>query len=518
MREAIDNGLDAQASVSQGLDPHDDARAIVRLLQCQFCSLPLQQPVTLPCGNGVCRKCLPEPYKRENITYPMLPDRGQGFICPFEECRQEHAVGDCSNDVTLTKILERVSQEVDKYRSTLSDSPTLLEEKLHWRNMLDPSQTKSPRSQTLNGGRLLSTFTMVELGELIYDSEVLYKSLSPAGDSYEQFDYDLLDHLKEVARSEMECQVCYALMHDPLTTPCGHTFCRKCVARVLDHSVTCPICRRSLAITPGVINEPENQRLSALLSSLCPDLVAARAEAMRAEEAALVEASKIPLFICTLSYPEMPTFLHIFEPRYRLMIRRAMETNQQFGMVAYNGLREPQGELGNTQFLQYGTLLHVENIQLMPDGRSLIETKGVSRFKVLEHGTLDGYAVGRVERVEDMPLGEEEALEAAEVQTQHAPDESGRGDAPLASLSTADIMSISTEFVNRMRSASAPWLSNSVLASYGNMPEDPAMFPFWFASVLPINEAEKYRLLPTRSVRERLKITAGWVRRVQGMR
>ena len=517
-----DGGADARqppVNVPRGLDAHTDARAIVRLIQCQFCSLPLHLPVILPCGNGICRRCLPEPYKRENISYPMLPSRLERFLSPFEDCRQEHAVGDCSQDVTLSKILDQVSMEVARARPLTSDNPIQMDEKLHWRNMLDSSQSNSPHSRVLHGGRLLATFTMVEIQELRYDSEVIYRSLSVNGDDYQYLDHALHDHLSKVIRNEMECEVCYALMLDPLSTPCGHTFCRKCVARVLDHSAMCPICRRPLNITPGVTREPSNKRLSKLLMSLCPDHVEARTQAAEAEEAARAEAAKIPLFVCTLSYPEMPTFLHIFEPRYRLMIRRAMETDRKFGMITYNGRAEPQGELGSTQFMQYGTLLHIENMQLLPDGRSLIETRGVHRFRVLEHDLLDGYVVGKVERVDDIPLAEEEALEAAEVSISHPPDyEISDPAAPLSSMSTADLMSFCTDFIARMRSASAPWLSNSVLAAYGSMPEDPALFPFWFASVLPINEAEKYRLLPTRSVRERLKITAGWVRRVQGMR
>ena len=505
----------------RALDAHTDARSIARLIQCQFCSLLLQTPIILPCGNGLCRRCLPEPYKRENITYPMLPNRQEGFMCPFEDCRQEHAIGDCSSDVTLTKVLDRVGELVDHYRPLSDDTPTLLDEKLHWRNMMTSNGMAAARSQMLHGGRLLSTLTMIELGELKYDSDVFYKSMSPAGDSYRHLDQAFLDNLTEIVRNEMECEVCYALMLDPLTTPCGHTFCRKCVIRVLDHSATCPICRRSLNITPGVSQEPSNKRLSKLLLSLIPDQVTARAKTVEAEEAALTDASRVPLFICTLSYPGMPTFLHIFEPRYRLMVRRAMETDRKFGMVLYNRTCEPQGELGISQFVQYGTLLHIQSMQLLPDGRSLIETRGVSRFKVLEHSVQDGYAVARVERVDDIPLAEEEALEVGDVSTAHPPDSGGvNGTGPaLAGMSTADLMAICTNWVTQMRDvAVVPWLSNSVLAAYGNMPEDPAIFPFWFASVLPIKEIEKYRLLPARSVRERLKITAGWVRRVQGIR
>ena len=49
--------------------------------------------------------------------------------------------------------------------------------------------------------------------------------------------------------------------------------------------------------------------------------------------AGLSEAEELPVFLCTMAYPGMPCPLHIFEPKYRLMIRRCMETNsRRFGM------------------------------------------------------------------------------------------------------------------------------------------------------------------------------------------
>ena len=70
----------------------------------------------------------------------------------------------------------------------------------------------------------------------------------------------------------------------------------------------------------------------------------------------LIKASQdgkhhIPIFVCTVSYPCMPCPLHVFEPRYRLMIRRSMENGtRQFGMC-----------LGSDQheFSEFGTVLEI---------------------------------------------------------------------------------------------------------------------------------------------------------------
>ena len=506
-----------EISSLRGLDPYLDARAIVRLVQCSQCSLPLRTPMTLPCGNSLCRSCFPKLHQRENISYPSLPNRREGFICPFTECGQDHSLGDCSLDVTLAKIMERVGIEIARCRPLTSDTPMLLDERLHWKNIVDSSKERDlPRSKILHGGRLVATFTMTEIGELRYDSEVSYQTISPSGENYQHLDNAMLEILKEATRNEMDCQVCYALILDPFTTTCGHTFCRKCVARVLDHSNLCPICRRVLLMPAGVYSEPSNKRLSNLLLKLCPDHVAARAEIAAQEEPVMVGEQDVPLFPVTLAYPAMPTFLHIFEPRYRLMIRRAIESGERkFGLLMHNRRQEVQGDLGAAPFMEYGTLLHIVNVQLLPDGRSIIETIGLSRFKVRTWNTLDGYYVGNIERVDDISLAEEEHAEATEVGANNSTNVLGTA---LDSLSTRELLDIGITFTNRMRAQSAPWLREQVIASHGAMPDDPALFPYWFASILPIDDDEKYKLLPTRSVRERLKITARWVKVIEEQR
>ena len=41
----------------------------------------------------------------------------------------------------------------------------------------------------------------------------------------------------------------------------------------------------------------------------------------------------IPVFVCVAAYPHVACPLHIFEPRYRLMMRRCIESGtRQFGM------------------------------------------------------------------------------------------------------------------------------------------------------------------------------------------
>jgi ATP-dependent Lon protease len=346
-----------------------------------------------------------------------------------------------------------------------------------------------------------------------------------------------LEHLKDATRAELECQVCYALFLDPFTTSCGHTFCRKCIGRVRDHSDLCPVCRRTLAMSGETATQsPSNILICKLLTGLCPEALALRVamdkEAEKHEDLDLDTS----IFVCTLSFPSIPTFLHIFEPRYRLMIRRALESgDRKFGMVLHNPTRQPQGALGPVAYYQYGTMLEIINMQLLPDGRSVIETVGVSRFRVVKDGELDNYKVGKVERIEDMSIGDEEELEVRETSSSPKPRPFSAQDhfgAPpqhlttkeplrpedINSMPTRELFEIGVAFVKKMREQSAPWLHHRVFQAYGECPTDPALFPWWLASVLPIADAEKYKLLPTASVRERLKMCVGWISGIESQR
>ncbi len=75
------------------------------------------------------------------------------------------------------------------------------------------------------------------------------------------------------------------------------------------------------------------------------------------------------------------------------MLRRCLESaTPQFGMIM-----APKPGAVSTQ-VDYGTMLEIRSVQMLPDGRSMVETWGSFRFRILERGTLDGYMVGRTER------------------------------------------------------------------------------------------------------------------------
>lgn len=521
--------VDNETPLKTVLGAHRQPRQLVRLVQCPHCSKPFSAPVHLPCGHTVCRNCLPAARPRANVSYPNTPDRLQGIACP--QCSAEHAAAECCVDVTLSKTMELVQLVISKHKPLYENTPTRLVEIPVPEEDLQMAEKEKAQSigheNVLHGGRLLSTFTMAQMGQLRYSSEVEYHP-QDGHYQYEHLDMALLTDLQEAAQEEMSCQVCYHMMLDPTTTACGHSFCRPCLARVMDNANICPLCRRDLHMPSSLQNKPSNGPLADLLHMLCPDLVVQRRAAFELEEQAGTDTFDTPLFVCTLALPTMPTFLHVFEPRYRLMMRRCMDGNRKFGMVMYNRRGAPQGGLGPVHFLEFGTLLYIRNLELLPDGRSFVETIGVGRFKIKDHGMLDGYIVGQIENVDDVSLSHEQSAEQEETTVAQRISVAFQRDNPgvpipfqvaLDQYSTTQLLSSCVDFVRAMRAANAHWLNQKIVQVYGEPPEsDAALFPYWFACVLPIAEEEKYRLLQTTSVRERLKIVKTWIERIQHQR
>eukprot|EP01118_Nematostelium_gracile_P020151 TRINITY_DN9679_c0_g1_i1.p1 TRINITY_DN9679_c0_g1~~TRINITY_DN9679_c0_g1_i1.p1 ORF type:complete len:189 (+),score=33.00 TRINITY_DN9679_c0_g1_i1:113-679(+) len=45
---------------------------------------------------------------------------------------------------------------------------------------------------------------------------------------------------------DFECSLCFRLFCKPITTPCGHTYCKNCILSSLKYSPMCPLCRTEL--------------------------------------------------------------------------------------------------------------------------------------------------------------------------------------------------------------------------------------------------------------------------------
>lgn len=288
------------------------------------------------------------------------------------------------------------------------------------------------------------------------------------------------------SRESLECALCVEQLHEPTAIPCGHVLCRPCLSRALDQAfdapARCPLCRDDLGAFLRWLNVRAREQalrtsarhvhgalqlagcteLQQILAQHMPAEVQVRAAQVAASEAAAGEGADaddeaagaratatIPVFVCALALPGVRCPLHIFEPRFRLMMRRCIDSGRrEFGMMA-------------AQEVGFGTTLLIDEYVQLPDGRSRLATTGSRRFKVLDWGNKDGYLTAKVEWIDDAPLAPDDAARAAELGRQAR----ARMD----------------EFFTPMHArGSFGMLEEQV----GPLPEDDALLPFWASAVL----------------------------------
>jgi ATP-dependent Lon protease len=102
-------------------------------------------------------------------------------------------------------------------------------------------------------------------------------------------------------------------------------------------------------------------------------------------------------------FPQEVLPLHIFEPRYRMLLRTVMAEDQRFGVVRW----DPQTQA----MAAVGCCAEILHCQTQEDDRSNIVTMGQQRFRVLEIVREAPFRVGLVSWIEDEPETSHEELE-----------------------------------------------------------------------------------------------------------
>ncbi|XP_070554255.1 LON peptidase N-terminal domain and RING finger protein 3-like isoform X2 [Ptychodera flava] len=291
-----------------------------------------------------------------------------------------------------------------------------------------------------------------------------------------------------IDRNDYECSLCFRLYYQPVTTPCGHMFCRHCLDRCLDHNNKCPLCKYSLIEYLAERRQAVTELMDKMIENTMKSELEERKKIHDAEMEELArymnsdKIGEIPVFVCTLAYPTIPCPLHIFEPRYRLMVRQCMETGtRQFGMCL------PSNQ---NPFVEYGCMLEIRDVQFFPDGRSVVDAIGGRRFKVLDRGMRDGYHTAKVEFLQDRKIEGEENI--AQYKSLHD-----------------EIYEEAKTWFDGLNGV----IKNRILTHFGTMPtteENPEStrhgpkWSWWLLAVLPLDTRAQMTIMAMRSQRDRL--------------
>jgi hypothetical protein len=115
------------------------------------------------------------------------------------------------------------------------------------------------------------------------------------------------------------------------------------------------------------------------------------------------DARVVPMFpLGTVLFPHALLPLHVFEPRYRLMMQHVLRGDGEFGVVLIERGSEVGG--GDTRF-GVGTMARVVRAQELPDGGYALAGVGVRRVRVTRWLPDDPYPKAEVVEIVEPEAG-----------------------------------------------------------------------------------------------------------------
>jgi Lon protease-like protein len=196
-------------------------------------------------------------------------------------------------------------------------------------------------------------------------------------------------------------------------------------------------------------------------------------------------AELLPLFpLGTVLYPGMVMPLHVFEKRYRRLVRDLLAGPQQrtFGVVAIRHGRET-GDEGVSSLYEIGCTAIIREVTPRSDGRYNLTTIGGDRFRLLSQDRSLPYLRGSVELL---------------------PDQVGE---PAAVSAVAPVRAAFREYLGTLseRTASA--------VTINDVPDEPVLLSYVVAAAMIIDLPERQHLLEASSALDRLAAERGLLRR-----
>lgn len=185
---------------------------------------------------------------------------------------------------------------------------------------------------------------------------------------------------------------------------------------------------------------------------------------------------QLPLFpLPVVLLPNELLPLHIFEPRYRQMLKDAQIGDNLFGLSYFN----PETSLDSRPEIgSVGCIAEIKQVQMLEDGRSNILTVGAIRYRIEGYvSTNEPYLIGEISVFEDY-----------------------ESDAEIIQPIAEEVY----EMMEKVISAGQR-LTESQLPSPKIATAEPQALSFLVASAVSLSPEDKYEMLVTRSTIERLE-------------
>ncbi|KAG5187850.1 PUA-like domain-containing protein [Tribonema minus] len=245
----------------------------------------------------------------------------------------------------------------------------------------------------------------------------------------------------------------------------------------------CPTCR---AVCHNCAqDQPENVMVAQIARAAFPQLYLERLRETQTEKAAL--RSIHPIFYYNVPmFPGEILSLHLFEPRYRLMMRRIIDTTRRFVYVPnYTNYEASIGDVA--------LIAEVKDCDFQSDGRCYLSATLIGRSRITDHYVEDGT----------------HGLNYCQLET--------LVDEPIQPHEARFVTTLVQPIANFVSSVLGP-IHSDVVKTHGEMPPvaREQEFSLFIAGVLPLGNAEKHSMLACTNTLERLRACAAALGRMGG--
>lgn len=220
---------------------------------------------------------------------------------------------------------------------------------------------------------------------------------------------------------------------------------------------------------------------------------------------------EIPLFpLHTVLAPGIALPLHVFEPRYRALVRRCLDTSTPFGVVLIREGSEvlPPGDAEHALSISaVGTLAEIREASRFSDGRWRLLVVGDRRFVVRDvHPDREAYLVADVDLLED-EVGDATAARALVRRVTRRFVDYLRLLQPRDGEAAEPIdVQVEVEVeVPEDAAAEAAGGGPAELVTALDIPDDPSMLSFLLTGIVQVEPDRRQELLEAATAEERLR-------------
>ncbi|XP_059905030.1 E3 ubiquitin-protein ligase TRIM39-like [Gadus macrocephalus] len=149
------------------------------------------------------------------------------------------------------------------------------------------------------------------------------------------------------SEENFSCSICLDVFSSPVSTPCGHNFCRTCITKYWDEQVKykCPVCNKIFNIRPDL-------QVNTLLS----ELAAQFRLSVRVKEQPCVEPAEVPCDVCTgTQLKAVKSCLECFMS----FCQTHLEPHQRVAVLKKHRLDEPMDRLEDRMCKKHNRLLEL---------------------------------------------------------------------------------------------------------------------------------------------------------------